>query len=913
YPQDMLELDLDLEADLGVDTVKQAETFVAIREAFDIPRRDDLQLGNYPTLEHVIGFVREQLAVDSNQLSVNSEQSTTPLITDDRLLITEGFPRRVPAPTLRPSLDLCKPTGVKLGAGNRVIVAGDAGGVGQKLIDRLQKLAVTTLPINESLAADALEAQVREWLDDGPIQGVYWLPALDIEPVLEEMELEPWRELNRRRVKNLYAVMRVLYEAISEPDTFLVAATRLGGLHGYGSDGATSPLGGAVAGFAKAYQQERNDALVKVVDFAANRQTAVPADALIAETLTDPGIVEVGYWNDGRYAITLVEEPVDDNQPIMTLDKETVFVVTGAAGGITSAIVADLAAASGGTFYLLDLAPAPSPANPKIAQFRADKEALKQQLIAETKAAGERPTPVLIEKQIVAVEREEAALRAIEAVKAAGGVAHYRCVDLLDGTAVMSIVDEIREKYGCIDVLIHAAGVEISRALPDKDQQQFDLVFDVKADGFFNLLRAARGMSIGATVAFSSVAGRFGNRGQTDYSAANDLLCKISDNLRHWRPETRGIVIDWTAWANIGMATRGSVPKIMAMAGIDMLPPDVGVPIVRRELRYGGGEIVAAGALGILTDERDESGGLDATKAAQMLSERRLPLIGKIKATKLYGGLEAETTFDPKEQPFLYDHAMEGTPLLPGVMGTETFAQLAVALAPGYGVTAVANEQFHAPFKFYRMEPQTLYLSATIRPTADGDLIAHTVLRSRRELGQPGLPPQEKVHFTAEVHLARQPLTPPTISFAPPEADAMPITAAEIYNIYFHGPAYKVLQCAQVDGAQAVGLMPNALPPNTSPAAAAIMAPRLIELCFQTAGIWEIQTKGALALPLAIGSVTTYRQAADANGRRLYALVEAINDGETFDAQVVDEGGRVYVSVTGYRTVRLPGSVNSIQ
>jgi acyl carrier protein len=60
YPPEMLDLDLDLEADLGVDTVKQAETFAAVREAFSIPRIEDLQLRDYPTLNHVIGFVREQ-------------------------------------------------------------------------------------------------------------------------------------------------------------------------------------------------------------------------------------------------------------------------------------------------------------------------------------------------------------------------------------------------------------------------------------------------------------------------------------------------------------------------------------------------------------------------------------------------------------------------------------------------------------------------------------------------------------------------------------------------------------------------------------------------------------------------------------------------------------------------------------
>ncbi|MFN8450565.1 MAG: phosphopantetheine-binding protein [Anaerolineae bacterium] len=62
YPVEMLELDLDMEADLGIDTVKQAETFAAIRQAFDIPRRDDLKLRDYPTLAKVIGFVRESLS-----------------------------------------------------------------------------------------------------------------------------------------------------------------------------------------------------------------------------------------------------------------------------------------------------------------------------------------------------------------------------------------------------------------------------------------------------------------------------------------------------------------------------------------------------------------------------------------------------------------------------------------------------------------------------------------------------------------------------------------------------------------------------------------------------------------------------------------------------------------------------------
>ncbi len=50
YPKDMLDLDLDLEADLGVDTVKQAEMFAAIREIYNIPRDENRKLRDYPTL-----------------------------------------------------------------------------------------------------------------------------------------------------------------------------------------------------------------------------------------------------------------------------------------------------------------------------------------------------------------------------------------------------------------------------------------------------------------------------------------------------------------------------------------------------------------------------------------------------------------------------------------------------------------------------------------------------------------------------------------------------------------------------------------------------------------------------------------------------------------------------------------------
>ena len=60
YPPELLDLDLDLEADLGVDTVKQAEVFAAVRAQFGIERDENLRLRDFPTLAHVIGFARDR-------------------------------------------------------------------------------------------------------------------------------------------------------------------------------------------------------------------------------------------------------------------------------------------------------------------------------------------------------------------------------------------------------------------------------------------------------------------------------------------------------------------------------------------------------------------------------------------------------------------------------------------------------------------------------------------------------------------------------------------------------------------------------------------------------------------------------------------------------------------------------------
>ncbi|MFO0592926.1 MAG: SDR family NAD(P)-dependent oxidoreductase [Polyangiaceae bacterium] len=917
YPRDMLDMELDLEADLGIDTVKQAETFAAVRTAYEIPREDKLKLRDFPTLAHVVKFVldrRPDLVAAGGGAAPQVEVVSAPAASAAPVIeaapapkamsydAISKLPRRVPRLRLRPSLGVCKPTGVTIGEGTRVVVMFDEGGIGAALTERLTALGASVLPIGGAPSSEELLAQIQGFAANGPVHGVYWLRAADVEPA--ELDAAGWREQLRVRVKLLADAMRALYEAIAPAGTFLVAATRLGGAHGYDEAGAHAPMGGSVTGFVKAYKRERENATVKAVDFAASDEADEIAERLIDETLADPGAVEIGYLGDERVTIALEDiAPALDGSG-RSLGKDSVVVVSGAAGSIVSAITADLAARSGATFYLLDLAPAPDENDPDLARFATDKEGLKRDLFDRIKARGERATPALVEKEIAVIERRAAALAAVNAIRAAGGQAHYRSVNLGDEAGVASALEDAR-RGGKVDLLLHAAGIEISRFLPDKTSAEWARVFDVKADGWRNLMAGLDGVALGAVMVFSSIAGRFGNGGQTDYSAGNDLLCKLVSSLRNKRPETKGIAIDWTAWSGIGMASRGSIPKMMELAGIDMLPPEAGIPAVYREIEAAGsgGEVLIGGKLGLLFKENDETGGLDVAK----LDGPRGPMIGRVVGTGVHAAFAAETTLDPKAEPFLDHHRIDGTPVLPGVMGMEGFAEIATAAVPGAQVLAVRDMQFLAPFKFYRDEARALRLTALLAPNGDGiearcQLVGARTIAGRAE-------PQITVHFEGRVEVTRGDLdgADGRVGIAVPER-APDRVAADIYRDYFHGPAYQVLEAAWVEGHVAYGRMASDLIRNHAvDHGATLIEPRAIELCFQTAGIWEMKRDGRMGLPAKVAEARRLRVP---SAGPMVARVVAKEDG-TFDAEVADGTGTPWLALTGYRTVALSDTTST--
>ena len=194
--------------------------------------------------------------------------------------------------------------------------------------------------------------------------------------------------------------------------------------------------------------------------------------------------------------------------------------------------------------------------------------------------------------------------------------------------------------------------------------------------------------------------------------------------------------------------------------------------------------------------------------------------------------------------------------------------------------------------KFYRDEPRTLTVTALLRPDGD-DLVADCSLAADRTL--PGrVEPQRTVYFTGSVRLSAQALEPETDKPVSLAGDGPSVATEDVYRLYFHGPAYQVVaEGWQDDGAVAARLAAD-LPPNHEPAdLPTVLGPRLVELCFQAAGLWEAGRTGRLALPAHVGRVLLVGAPAPAEASGAVVAVARVPTGgagrDGFDCTVLDD------------------------
>jgi NAD(P)-dependent dehydrogenase (short-subunit alcohol dehydrogenase family) len=391
-------------------------------------------------------------------------------------------------------------------------------------------------------------------------------------------------------VKDLF---RLAKRALGGEAHWIVAATGMGGGFGYGRNGFGRPGQGGIAGFLRSLSKERPEVHIRAVDLDPKADPRCLATHLMAEILSTDGPVEVGYSGDERRELAIVPAPLERNGGgAAGLDETSVVLVTGGARGITAHLSIELARRYACALELIGRSPCPDAADPAEIAAIDDERGLKRRLIELAPSA--RPAEIELRlKKILAAREIRSTLGAI---RAAGGRARYHSVDVRAPEAFGAVIDEVRAHHGRLDVAIHAAGLIEDKLLVHKTAESFERVFDTKVSGALTLVDRLRD-DTRLVVFFSSAAGIYGNAGQTDYAAANDVLDRLALHLAERGP-MRAISVAWGPWDSAGMVS-AELRREYARRGIGLIPLAAGVASLLDEIdevRADAARIVLMGA-----------------------------------------------------------------------------------------------------------------------------------------------------------------------------------------------------------------------------------------------------------------------------------------------------------------------------
>jgi acyl transferase domain-containing protein/NADP-dependent 3-hydroxy acid dehydrogenase YdfG len=529
YPVNMLDAGMDLEADLGIDSIKKVEIFAAVRERVagmppaDSPRM--AQLFQLRTLEAIVRW-----AADGDPSGHGDPGPPAPR--RSKLSV-------VPAPACgRPLAGL---------AHAPLAVVDGGSGLANAVVEHLATHGIT------AVATDSPEPDA--W-------GVILLGGL----------ANGQRAVDTGRAA--FRVARTVAASMTERGGVFVTVQDTGGCFGLvDPDPERAGLGG-LAALARTADLEWPLAAVKAIDCQRGaRDPNAIAAAIVEELRTGGATLDVGLRADGtRWAITEETAEAPAGTPAVTAD--SVLVATGGARGVTAAALIALAAAHQPRMLLLGRTVLTD--EPAHLAAAADEKALTRVL------AEELPTPAAVSartREILAVREVRATLAALDE---AGTTVRYAAVDVTDRAALDRELDRARRDWGPITGIVHGAGVLADKRIADKTDEAFDRVYATKVAGWHALLAATAFDPLKLLCVFSSVAARFGNPGQSDYAMANETLNQLACAERARRPTCRVRSIAWGPWEG-GMVTE-SLAAHFAQRGVPLLGLDAGARAFVAEL-----------------------------------------------------------------------------------------------------------------------------------------------------------------------------------------------------------------------------------------------------------------------------------------------------------------------------------------
>ena len=1008
YPEDMLELDLDMEADLGIDTVKQAELFAAMREHYGIAQQEGIQLKDYPTIRHCINFAlanaggnvpsavapaapvapavtpapapavaapapapAAEAAAPAPKLAKKPEHivaehigapEADALVTNPTAPIEkrvslaerperEGYQgehcheKKLRYVTTVADAPLSERENRRLSKDRTILLFADNSQLIKAYQEEFKELGVkyhvfTTLKTRSKNTTivnwesyEETEAALKDYAAEDPnIQGIVYLLGATVKKF--DKKASPHAELTKY-VMPLFIALRVFEKGMAnrqDADTFFAVNTKIDGNFGYTTKDEFNPIVGALTGGTTCYRKdvyERTGAIGKLMDFEPTATPDEMAQKTMDEVLHGDMRLMIGTRDNMRSTILSLPTRLDKSVKHFDLAGKTI-IFTGSGRGIGAMLSQKIAAQYHSKIIVLDIIEIQEKTPLWASMNEAELAALKKQIWEDLKAdTTQKATPVLLERAFGRVKDSITLYNNLQKLRELGSEVEYYHCDVMNSSMMKEVCTKIKAKNGRVDGLIHFAGLERSKLIYDKDPAEYYRIFDVKATSFATFLANNIVRDDGFFAFASSIAGKYGNLGQSDYASANDYLAKSALSLQN--QGYRAISIAMSAYKNVGMGVRAGVETFLRSNGVDFVDPEDGMQIFLDEIVYGRvPEIVLTGSLGRLDwdhqlkFEWDEigagetgsddapkggssapaapkaapkakaEGGVDASKATHFL--------GNVTSLQKGAEIHLEKEFNLDSDPYLADHAIEGTPYVPGVMGIETFMETAAALT-GAVPQGLKDVHFYLPIKLLRNRPQAVRVTGKAAGNEAVMEIESDFINSKGvKMGN------TRRHFTAKT------LDGFTSTWSAVKADAMTglagqmtVSKEEIYKKYFHGPSFQVLGgILRVDKHSSLAVYNTTPRPQWNDGPRTLLAnPMLIEAAFQCCGFQDMSIEHKMTLPDGIAEVAVLKNQVPPAQLYLYGVNRgATADGKTLhDAYVFDAQGDVWVEIHGYQAI----------